>query len=340
MRHIFFLACFISMVSFAQTSTVITGICRNNPNYKKVFLDEIATNKAVASDTIKPDGTFTIKIPITSGSLYKLRFSYEGQGLYMVVNPGEKINVNVDLNDINNPVITGSEDSKLLYAMITELKRYDAQIADETRKLQNARKEYLYSTMKKNSGSLAVLFFTDQETIDGNLELMKLISNDLAKKYSDNAFVKDLSSKVEEASFLATGTPAPEIELPDTTGKIIKLSSLKGKYVLIDFWASWCGPCRQSNPKLVSLYNKYKGKNFEIYGISLDRNKDAWLAAIKSDKLNWIHVSDLKYWESTAAVQYRVSGIPYSVLIDPQGLIIAKGLHPDQLEAKMKEIIK
>ncbi|MFT6867330.1 MAG: thiol-disulfide isomerase/thioredoxin [Cyclobacteriaceae bacterium] len=118
----------------------------------------------------------------------------------------------------------------------------------------------------------------------------------------------------------------------------MSLTSFRGKYVLIDFWAAWCRPCRQENPNVLRMYNLYKDQNFEILGVSLDRDRTAWLAAIKSDGISWQHVSDLKYFNSQAASDYKIGSIPATYLIGPDGKIIAKGLRGPSLEAKLKEI--
>jgi peroxiredoxin len=151
---------------------------------------------------------------------------------------------------------------------------------------------------------------------------------------------KKFAERLPKLKAVALGATAPEFAEADTAGKMINLSSFRGKYVLIDFWASWCGPCRRENPNVVKAYNTYKGKNFTILGVSLDRPnaKDKWLAAIHKDGLTWNHVSDLKFWDSKAADLYAVRGIPQNFLLDPNGKIIGKNLRGEDLEHKLAEI--
>lgn len=159
------------------------------------------------------------------------------------------------------------------------------------------------------------------------------------KVYDESAPTSEsTSSTVKDSTGLNIGDIAPQIALPDPSGKVIPLSSLRGKYVLIDFWASWCGPCRGENPNNVVMYNKYKSKGFEIYGVSLDAKKDAWEQAIRQDQLSWIHVSDLGFWQSSVVSQYSFQSIPFTVLVDKNGRIIAKDLRGPTLEAKLQEL--
>ena len=136
------------------------------------------------------------------------------------------------------------------------------------------------------------------------------------------------------------GDVAPEIIGISPEGKTLKLSSLKGKVVLIDFWASWCKPCRMENPNVVAAYQQFKDKNFTVLGVSLDKNKEAWVNAIKEDGLAWTHVSDLKQWQSSVVPMYQIEGIPFNVLLDPQGKVIAKGLRGEDLLTQLAAIVK
>lgn len=151
---------------------------------------------------------------------------------------------------------------------------------------------------------------------------------------------KGNATEVNTEEGLTEGATAPEISLTNTNGELITLSSFKGKYVLVDFWASWCTPCRKENPNVVSAFKMYKDKNFTILGVSLDNNKEKWQAAIAEDKLNWMQVSDLKGWESVAARDYNVSSIPTNFLIDPNGKIIARDLRGPDLENMLNQVLK
>jgi thiol-disulfide isomerase/thioredoxin len=200
------------------------------------------------------------------------------------------------------------------------------------------KKELIRNFIKNNSSSLACLVFIDNLEMDNEFSIYDQMDKGLYPKFGKNLFVKDFHTKVEAERVTSEGSIAPEISLADSTGKIIKLSTLRGKVVLIDFWASWCGPCRKDNPHNVELYKKYNSKGFEIYGVSLDRDREKWLEAIKKDGLTWTHVSDLQYWKSEGAKTYGINAIPATVLLDRDGKIIAKKLRGPSLDEKLKEI--
>jgi len=177
------------------------------------------------------------------------------------------------------------------------------------------------------------------------------VDSSLSKNYPDNELVKSLHEYVLELAMIIesrtadneilSGMAVPDIALPTPDGKIVKLSSTRGSVVLLDFWAAWCPPCRAENPNLVKAYDKYHEKGFQIYQVSLDRTKEAWMQGIREDKLErWIHVSDLKYWNSSVVGQYNIQSIPHSYLLDKDGRVIATNLRSDELERKLTEIFQ
>lgn len=150
---------------------------------------------------------------------------------------------------------------------------------------------------------------------------------------------KIIKERIDKSKLGQIGTQALEFSQADTSGKQVTLASFRGKYVLVDFWASWCRPCRMENPNVVDSYNEFKGKNFTVLGVSLDREKDSWLGAIKEDKLDWTHVSDLQFWNNAVAQLYGIEGIPANLLIDPAGKIVGKNLRGEGLKAKLRELL-
>ncbi|HKL37314.1 MAG TPA: TlpA disulfide reductase family protein, partial [Bacteroidales bacterium] len=175
------------------------------------------------------------------------------------------------------------------------------------------------------------------------------VDSALMASYPNSEPVKSLHGQVQEIrnrlkedeasnERLALGNKAPEIALPNPQGDTIELSELRGKYVLLDFWASWCKPCRVENPNLVKAYKRHSDQDFEIYQVSLDRQRQSWINAIEKDNLDWYHVSDLKYWNSAAAQKYNIRSIPANFLLNKQGEIIDKNLRGDDLQAKLNEL--
>jgi len=178
-------------------------------------------------------------------------------------------------------------------------------------------------------------------TLDEIGKKLEKLGSQFPKHAGLAAFRKQLDQEIQKSKGLV-GFAAPEFTLPDVNGKPIALNSFRGKWVLVDFWASWCKPCRMENPNVVAAYRQFKNKNFTILGVSLDRpdGREDWMKAIQQDKLEWTHVSDLKFWESAVVPMYNIQGIPYNVLLDPQGKVVAENLRGADLSKKLSEVLK
>jgi peroxiredoxin len=224
--------------------------------------------------------------------------------------------------------------------------------------LQNKKKEMApleatYDSLEERKALMTVGYIAQNKTSFAtpfitlrNLAIDTIILSRLDSVYQmmdtavqNSHYGKQLHDFVAALKQTETGAPAPEFTMNDTAGKPVSLASFKGKVLLIDFWASWCGPCRRENPNVVKAYKKFHSKGFEILGVSLDEKHDKWVAAIAKDNLSWRHVSDLKGWNNSAAKQYAVRSIPNNYLLDKNGIIIAKGLRGDELEKKLAQVL-
>ncbi|WEK37558.1 MAG: TlpA disulfide reductase family protein [Candidatus Pseudobacter hemicellulosilyticus] len=250
----------------------------------------------------------------------------------------------VQLNELGKPY---DEKMSGLYKEYEEARNKQDQAAMENIQqrgdsLQDEMKEKVFGAYVRNNPSSPIALYALTNYAGYDIDPAKLdpifskLSETVRNSPSGQAFAKSLQA----AKATAIGQPAIEFTQNDTLGKPVSLASFKGKYVLIDFWASWCGPCRAENPNVVQAYNTYKDKGFTVLGISLDRDnaKDKWLKAIHDDKLAWTHVSDLQFWNNAVAVQYGIKAIPQNLLIDPKGVIVAKNLRGEELNKKLAEL--
>lgn len=201
-------------------------------------------------------------------------------------------------------------------------------------------KKYLLKNVSKYSKSIPYSYLFWSELSNTNWEKREKAVNDFSHEISKSFYLRQIKEDIEKFKKVAIGKQSPDFTINDTLGNPVKLSSFRGKYVLLDFWASWCRYCRYETPNIKKAYSKYRDKGFEVIGISYDTKKDAWLKAIKEDKASWIQVSALKGWKCNTTRNYHIKGIPHCVLIDPNGKIVAKNLRGKDFENKLDEIFK
>jgi peroxiredoxin len=338
-----------------------------HPQSGQITIQELKEGSTGWQDTIslKSDYTFSKKVKLKEPGYYRLNF-YNKQMVTLILDK-ENIQVNVDGNNQQGfAEIKGSSDIDLIQRvqelqakvnadpavvqlndefMAAAQRKDEATMQKLQQKYQQLVKKYndeIASLMVEKSPSLAVINLLQSNVLDKDQyqDTYLQVAEKLKKEWPEYSQSSNFIDYVQKMKLTAVGQPAPEIALPDPQGDIVKLSSMKGQYVLVDFWAKWCGPCRQENPNVVRAYQKYKDKGFTVYGVSLDRTRADWLQAIEQDNLTWTHVSDLKYWQSEAAKTYNITGIPFSLLLDPNGVIIAKNLRGAALHQKLAEIFE
>jgi len=305
-----------------KSNVEISGTVKGQ-NSGKVYLQKFNNKMFFTLDSAElKDGTFKFKKTLKLPELYGLTIDKEESPLYVFLEKG-KVDVSLDPEGYyRNSVVTGSVSNDLFtsYKKQKEVK-IDAFIKENPSSLVAA-----YVLYRDFSYRLS------PEEIRQNLQL-------LDPKLSNTPYVAVLKDLVNVLTRVGIGNKAPDFDGLTPEGKSIKLSDHFGKYLLLDFWASWCGPCRRENPNLVKAYQKYHDKGFEIFAVSLDKDKEAWLKGIKDDNLSWTHVSDLAFWNSAAAKLYGVRAIPANVLIDPNGVIVGRNLRGEDLDKKLEELL-
>lgn len=335
-----------------------------------LYLEKLGSAKQVIIDSVILDenGNFEFTNYTPKIGFYRIKTNDKNFAM-LVLDSADKVTITGSVKDLGNTFkVEGSPETTIFIEYNNLSKSRDIkldslnkafQLLMETNKIDSKRMDSLSAIFEtpynsiinqsnilmvdkisKNTNMYSSIMAIQALDPDKYSDLYKSLDAGLSKKFPNDKNVIMFHEVVERMLSTNIGQFAPEISLPSPDGKEIALSSLKGKLVLIDFWASWCGPCRKEMPNVVKIYSKFKNKGFEIYGVSLDQDKEKWMEAITKDGINWPQVSDLKYWDNVAARIYNVQGIPYTVLIDKNGKIIAKNLRGQELEKKIAEVLK
>jgi len=325
-----------------------------------VYLTRQYKDQPLADSVRAKNGAFAFKSTTPGTLFYGLRFG-KNKFLGLPVDADEKISITGNVDKLNDAVVKGAKHlavwkewgrawttitsrAGVLYKMsdsISKAPNKDRKyVDDEFAKLNQRLVDTVESFVKKYPSSPVLPYIIIDRFVNyPNPEKAKSTYAALAPSAKNSIYGKELGESLRIAAKTGLGVK-PSFTLPDRDGKNLSLASLKGKVVLVDFWASWCGPCRKENPNLVKAYAKYHDKGFEIIGVSLDDKKENWLKAIDADKLVWLHASDLKGWKSDLAAEYGIRSIPTSFLVDAEGKIIGKDLRGDLLEKKLASIFK
>lgn len=368
--HKFILALLMPVIGVAQQKGfTIQGTAPAAKNGCKVYLNYQADDKIIMDSTAVKNGKFAFKGAVSELTYGRLVFDHENKGSYWVMNLGDRIffyianeNYKISITDsLQKATITGSPTHKAYAAFLKQIGGGFMNIIDSARRemsqatdtnMQKAIKikyDNKFEAMRTNEVKYIKANPTSYFSIVGLVDVanthplteVEPLYLQLSPAIQASTPGKELKARILAAKTIQVGKQAPEFAQPDVNGKIVKLSDFRGRYVLVDFWASWCHPCRDENPNLVKAYAVYKEKGLEVLGVSLDdkQTRNAWIKAIEKDGLPWIHVSDLKGWQNEVAVLYGIRAVPQNYLIDPQGKIIAQNLRGEDLTSKLGNYI-
>ncbi len=341
----------------------IDGKLENAKNLRQVFL--YRQDKVVDSAILSENSEFRFKVSSPDPDFFYISAGTDRNYLFVAGN-GDELKFKADLgNQQGEYQVEGSEISEKLKEFNKISSKYGkvyTEIQNEyQQKLSSnpASKDSLESVLiprfernmddfakesiafaNENKDNLAGFYAISSLDISRYEPQMLKYAEEIKGKFPGNKPVNDFIARMEKIKTVAVGQMAPDFEAPSPDGSTLKLSDFKGKYVLLDFWASWCGPCRQENPNVVKQFNAFKDKGFTVLGVSLDESKENWVKAIKDDGLAWNHVSELNQWNSKIARQFQVEALPASFLLDPRGKILAKNLRGAELEAFLKKTLK
>lgn len=354
--------CLLMGVAFqiqAQGSFQIKGTIRGAKENAKVSLRMDGQNNDLFAEATIKKGAFELNGNFTEKALYVLSVEEGKQSLGIFLEPSV-VTVNGHIDSLQTAVVSGSKTHDEFLRFRQQFDPYFLKLDGYGRQLQNPamqmKQDSLYDLIRTLAAEINLkadeYIAVHNESVVTPLLLYFLYSffqqpemldqrfASLAETSQNSYYGRMVGGIVKENKIGAIGTEAIDFTQADTSGNPVSLQSFRGKYVLVDFWASWCGPCRLENPNLVAAYEKYNAKNFTVLGVSLDRDRNAWLQAIAKDGLTWTHVSDLKFWSNEAARIYKITSIPQNLLIGPDGVIIGKNLRGEELQLRLQELFK
>ena len=347
----------------STTGTILTGQLTGVEEGKYVVLQRLTSDNVEPMDTLTFDeeGNYKIGPEVNTLGFYRL-FVANNNFVNVVLGPNDTVVLNADATkleesyDIQNSVETAKlkEFNDLFNGYVERIQEnnrqlQNAQIAQdlarfqslqgEQQQLQIRAMEDIKNFVNENPNYLASLSAIRRLDPEQELALYEKVSAGLESKLSGDPLLNDFNDLIERVKALKVGGKLPDISLPDESGQNHNLYSMLGKITLVDFWAAWCRPCRAENPNVVNTYNQFKGSGFDVIGISLDKNKDQWQAAIAQDNLTWSHLSDLQQWNSVACKVYNINGIPANFLVDENGTILARNLRGPDLPKRVEELL-
>ncbi|MBP1618440.1 MAG: Thiol-disulfide oxidoreductase resA [Bacteroidetes bacterium] len=358
----------LSFFAVAQQAYQVKGKLTKADQIEKAFLAYMVEGKQKIDTAVVVNGAFQFSGTVTSPKQARLAFGrkekaarnndvamfYIEKGVVTIngVDSAKTAVISSPLNDdytklknLLKPVSVQQEALMKEYQAATPEQKKDevfmAKIEARDEELSKQEKMILKSFLQQNKSSFVNFFVLSQ--IGGyapDVAEIEPLFQSLSSSLKSTTEGKEFAEKIASLKAVGVGAIAPDFTQNDTKGNPVKLSSFRGKYILVDFWASWCGPCRRENPAVLEAYNQFKDKNFTILGVSLDNAQANWEKAIEADKLAWTQVSDLRGWQNEVAVLYGVQSIPQNFLLDPNGKILAKNLRGEELKSKLNELIK